>query len=559
MLELQNEGINLKDYRTGTQKSTCPKCSHARKNKSEPCLSVTIEYDKAIWNCHNCGFSGSTTQRKIKTIPFNYVAPTNEVMNWFAKRGIPKAIVDRNRISFGEHFIPAKGKSVACIKYPFIRDGNIINVKYRTLDKHFAQEKDAEKIYFGLDDIKDATTVLICEGENDKLALEVAGYLNVISVPDGAVNRLKIDDIEPSQDVKFSYVWNCWKELEGKDIIIAVDNDAPGDALAEELARRYGKDRCSRVKWSLKDANETLLEQGVDNVIHYIESAVPYPVKGLFPADSLFNEALQFYDNGAQSGVSTGWSWLDNFMTIRTGELSVVTGVPNSGKSEFVDALMVNIAVKHDWNFAICSFENPSRIHLGKLCEKYIGKSFDSSSQNRMTKGEYVDALTGWAHKHFSFIMADGVDDTPDIDWILDRAKIAVARYGIRGLVIDPYNEIEHNRPSNMTETEYVSWMLRKVKKFAQMYGVHVWFIAHPAKMYKDKDGAIPVPSLYDIAGSANWVNKADIGVVVHRPEPENIYGNTEIYIRKVRFKENGRIGMCNLSYDRETGRYSKP
>ncbi len=91
------------------------------------------------------------------------------------------------------------------------------------------------------------------------------------------------------------------------------------------------------------------------------------------------------------------------------------------------------------------------------------------------------------------------------------------------------------------------------------MYDVHVWFIAHPAKMYKDKDGTLPIPSLYDIAGSANWVNKADIGVVVHRPNPEDIYGNTEIYIRKVRFKENGRIGMCILSYDRETGRYSKP
>jgi twinkle protein len=89
-------------------------------------------------------------------------------------------------------------------------------------------------------------------------------------------------------------------------------------------------------------------------------------------------------------------------------------------------------------------------------------------------------------------------------------------RHGIRGLVIDPYNEIEHHRPASVTETEYVSQLLGKVKRFAQSNDVHVWFVSHPAKMPRDGN-SLPPPTLYDISGSANWANKADLGVVVHR------------------------------------------
>ncbi len=558
MIKLTEAGIKLNHYKHGSQKVLCPKCSHTRKKKSDPCLSVTIDESGTVWNCHNCSWNGSVNKILPKKV-FDYPEPVlpPKVITWFKNRGITEAVLKRNKIGYGEHYIAAKDAKVGCIKFPYYRNGIVVNIKYRSGDKHFAQEKDAEKIYFGLDNIKDAHKAIILEGEGEVLALEVCGYMNSISVPDGAVNRLKNDVIDPLQDSKFSYVWNCWQELEGKEIIIATDNDGPGNALAEELARRYGKERCSRVRWPLKDANEVLVEMGIDNVIYYIENAEPYPVNGLHPAADLFNDAMDFYHNGAGKGNSTGFKGLDDFLSIRPGELSVVSGSPQSGKSEIIDALMVNLATTYGWNFAICSFENPYKIHLGKLCEKYLGKGFNKNSLNRMSAEEYADTLSNWAAKHFSFIVADNVDDSPTIDWILEKAKIAVARYGIRGLVIDPYNEIEHKRPSNMTETEYVSQLLSKVKKFAQSHGVHVWFIAHPAKLYRDKEGKYPVPTLYDISGSSNFVNKADVGLIIHRPEPTNPFGRTEVYIKKMRFKENGKLGMVQLEYDRNTGRYS--
>ncbi len=137
---------------------------------------------------------------------------------------------------------------------------------------------------------------------------------------------------------------------------------------------------------------------------------------------------------------------------------------------------------------------------------------------------------------------------------MLERARVAVARYGIRGLVIDPYNELEHRRPKNVTETEYVSLLLSKVKRFAQRNGVHVWFVAHPAKMYAEPGKTLTAPGLYDISGSANWANKAFIGLSVHRPEPK--MNETEIHVRKVRFKHVGKIGSLVMRWDKASGRY---
>jgi twinkle protein len=380
----------------------------------------------------------------------------------------------------------------------------------------------------------------------------------VISVPDGAPAKAKEGEIDPEDDAKFSYVWNCRAELEAAErIIIATDADAPGQALAEELARRFGPARCWRVEWPTsgdaprKDANEVLMTDGADVLRECITSAKPWPIRSLYGVDDYRDAVKRLYHAGRDRACPTGWKTLDPYLTIREGELSVVTGVPNSGKSEWIDALAVNLAVTQGWKFAICSFENPVDEHLSKLAEKRVGKPFWPGVRERMSEFALDQALD-WAAAHFSFIRAD--DEAPTLDWILESAAAAVMRYGIRGLVIDPWNEIEHRRPANQNETEFVSLALGKIKRFAAARGVHVWLVAHPAKMARE-NGKIPVPTLYDISGSANFANKADLGVVVHRVA-EAMPPKTEIHIRKCRFKSVGRIGSVTLEYEPHTGRY---
>jgi twinkle protein len=483
---------------------------------------------------------------------------TPDVLRWLAKRGVSEATARRNKIGGARQFFPALDAKVDCIAFPYFRSGELINIKYRALaQKAFIQVKGAEKILYGLDDLADSGQIVIVEGECDKLACNEAGNWNVVSVPDGAPQQVKAGDPDP-EDAKFSYIAACAEYLDRRSkIIIAVDADQPGHALAEELARRLGKERCWRVRWPdagdapCKDANETLLRHGGEVLHECIERAEPYPFTGLHAATDFFEETVALYRDGRKSGHSTGWPSLDEFYTIRPGEVTVVTGIPNHGKSEFIDALASNLALNHDWRFALCSFENPPSEHIAKLTEKRVGAPFWDGLNRRMSEAELQGAIY-WINDRFFLIRFD--EEAPTIDAILDKARAAVMRYGIRGLVIDPYNEIEHRRLPNMTETEYVSQLLGKVKRFAQNHGVHVWFVAHPAKIQRE-NGNLPPPTLYDISGSANWANKADVGLVVYRDEA--VPNTADIYIRKVRFKSVGKIGALRLRYDPATGRYS--
>src|SRR5437762_4196057 len=213
---LLEHGIRHRSYAVGNHKLLCPQCSHARKNKSDPCLSLTIEEDGAVWDCKNgCGFrgsvkdSGAAASRPHSARPAAPVRPkarpgelTPEVLAWLAARGITEAVVRRNQIGSARVYIPALKAEVKCIAFVYRRNGEVVNIKFRALaEKAFSQVKGAEAILYGLDDIAESKTIIIVEGECDKLACEVAGFQNVVSVPNGAQGT------GPSADDSAAFAW----------------------------------------------------------------------------------------------------------------------------------------------------------------------------------------------------------------------------------------------------------------------------------------------------------------------------------------------------------------
>ncbi|MEM7047054.1 MAG: DnaB-like helicase C-terminal domain-containing protein [Pseudomonadota bacterium] len=592
---LEYMGIHPKAYSQGSYSTKCPMCSHKRKgaNKRKPCLSLKITDKSVAWLCHHCGFKtpradedkafyqilfGDTpkkntaapapqTRQASDSPPKQPARPTHtpsdaptDLIKWFdEQRGIRADVLKIAKVSLANTWMPgdAKGATSKAIALPYMRGGKVVNVKYRTFDKRMKQVRDAESILYGLDGVPEgAKKLIITEGEIDALSFVEAGIMNVVSVPNGAPQQPVEDDDSP----KFEYLTACKDFLRRFDtFILAVDGDDPGKILAEELARRLGKHKCRIVTWPTgqdapcKDANETLLVHGPAGLQAAIDEAAPYPIKGLFGVGRFADKTRQVYRDGHDRAYSTGWARLDDLMKVVPGMLTVVTGTPGSGKSEFIDSLMMNLATSHDWRFAVASFENdPGEDHLPKLAQKYLAMPFWPGPTARMGDGDLETALA-WLTDRFFFIAAD--DESPTIDWLIEKAEAAVAFYGIKGLVIDPYNEIEHRRPRNMNETEYISALIGKVKRFARNRGVHVWFIAHPQKMPRNKDGHRPAPSLYDISGSAHWANKADVGLIVHRTPGER---ETTIKIAKIRFSWFGQVGEQELVYDPVKGRFSE-
>ena len=344
--------------------------------------------------------------------------------------------------------------------------------------------------------------------------------------------------------------------LKCSKFIIAFDNTPEGEKLRYELARRVGAAKCWNVNYTETTLAETLKLKGTDWVCEDINMAKPYPITGLYNVSDFEASLIKYFEGGMASGVSTGWTNVDRYYTVMPCEMTVVTGVPNNGKSEWLDALAVNLCLADGWRFAVFSPENGKEQHVVKLVEKRVEMSASPKLPDRMSLDTFLSG-SAWVAEHFFFIVGDDEKDLPTLDWIMARAADAILRYGVKGLIIDPWNEIEHQRSSTVSETEYVSQALSKLKRFARNHGIHLWVIAHPNKMLTGKDGKIAVPSLYDISGSANWANKADNGIVVHRSD--DIADATEIWVKKVRFKHVGRRGMTTLKYNKTTGRYSLP
>lgn len=268
---------------------------------------------------------------------------------------------------------------------------------------------------------------------------------------------------------------------------------------------------------------------------------------------ALYEQGLRLYESGGlPKGDSTGWPVLDELYTVGRGQWTVVTGTPGSGKSEFIDALCVNLAERADWLFAVYSPENfPPSTHLIKLVEKRMRKPFGEGRTQRMTKHEYG---TGAAWVLERFIWLDPALKTPEalIDTALSYGTYDPTRKC--GIVLDPWNTLEHKR-GGMNETDYVSFVLSEVTKLCRSTNAHIWLVVHPAKIPRNKDGTRPVPSPYDISGSAHWYNKADNIVTVHRDQVEQGQ-NLEVHVQKVRFKHIGHPGVAVLKHDRVTGRY---
>lgn len=546
--------IELRPGASGEVKTTCPRCSASRKKSRYPCLNVSVE--QGVWNCWHCGWSGTLKGgewqrpeiRKEYRRP-DYVATTTglpeKVIAWFSERCITETVMRRNGIGYGDIYMPQLEEETTAIQFPYFRGGEVINVKYRDGRKNFRMAAGAERVLYGLNDI--AETTIWVEGEMDKLSLEVAGYPNTVSVPDGAPAPNS-----KSYESKFDFL--AAPELgKVKTHILAVDNDAPGKRLHEELTRRLGAGNCLLVEWpdGCKDANDVLMQHGADALGRCIEAAKPLPIIGAYGVSDLLGELDAYYAEGLPRGADTGWGALDHLYSVRPGEWTLVTGIPGHGKSEFLDALTINLAARHGWRFGVFSPENqPFSLHLAKLAEKYVGKPFNPGQTERMSRAEFDIAAT-WLDRHYTMIFPEA----PNIDAILAVAGALVLRAGIRGLVIDPWNEIEHGRTQGQTETEYISIALSRIRQFARAHGVHVWLVAHPAKLFKEASGRYPVPTPYDVSGSAHWRNKADNCIAIWRDQMTDSR-IVEVHVQKIRHKITGRVGKVDLTYDAVTGRY---
>jgi twinkle protein len=539
----------------------CPDCSGERKKRNAKDMSLHRKPDGATaYFCHHCGSSGVVNNKtEWRAPPVSAVPKLKVVQNhlesrhyeWLLLRGISKATADAAKLFAADRFFSRLNTNHDCIAFPYYRKGEFVGAKYRSIpDKDFTQDAGGGQDFFNLDNVESGKPIIIVEGEIDCLTLIEAGISNCLSVPTGAPLKVADGKVSPSEDKRFAYVWAAREQLEAAPyVILATDQDVPGQALAEELARRIGKEKCRIAKFAAKDLNDIFNDPTQTlSLQDILDAASPYPISGLSDASTYADRLNDLYAKGTGSGFSTGYTSLDPIYTVAPGQLTVVTGYPSSGKSNFVDQMMVNLAKANDWKFAVCSFENQPEIHITRLMEIFTKKRFFDGKQ-RMTQQEADEALK-WVSEHFLFIDSQG-EEPSTLDSILDRARIAVKRMGVRGLVIDPYNYIDLQR-KDATETDAISQMLTRVQKFCKSFDVHTFFVAHPSKINRAGVDQ-PRPDGMSISGSMAWWAKTDCGLTVHRQKD-----HVEVAVWKCRYRWVGTQGETALLYNKISGTYEE-
>jgi len=604
MRNFKKLNIKLNGATAGHIKTFCPFCHENRNNKADKSLSVDI--DRGLYKCHYCGAQGyvpdedeerrneerkqrrEQKQRQLPQ-PGSHVRPEwhpesligslvnanpatpgylerKRVIDYLTDlRGLTLETLSQFRITIPWKEGRNDGKIPATTLQPVIGfnyfDHNIlINTKTRTLDKRFEFVAKAELIPYNIDAILRKDVCYITEGEFDCMTMSQCGFPETISVPNGAQKNLSFLDrfIETHFEDKTR-------------IVLALDNDTKGNMLKQELLRRLGEERCRLVQWSddCKDANEELLKHGAESLREKVNNAKEIPLSGIQTVEDVESSLDELFVNGKQHGAETRMGEFDKVITFETGRYMVVTGRPGDGKSEFVDELCLRLCLLHGWKVAYFSPENtPITYHLSKLVEKLSGYQFEANG--RMT-WELYKGCKKWISENICHILP-GTDVDPTIDEfnadyqhavedktdrytlpaILEKARQAISRRGVRILVIDPLNNIEPE--PGYEDLRWDRMVNAELRRFARKYHCLVILVAHPRKVNRaNLDGNKRRVEMNDINGSADFGNMSDFCLSVDRDDEMKV---VSIYVDKVKFKHLGSRGVYFFHYDKCSGRY---
>jgi twinkle protein len=574
-------GIKL-TRRNGQEKTKCPQCSDGRKNKADRPLSVNSTTGE--YHCHNCGWKGNVralerrkNDKKFEKPPQHLIKSIelkDKVVTWFKNRGISKQTLDRFLIFAKQEWMPQTQKEESCIGFPYMRDGEIINIKFRDGRKGFKMVKDAEMIFYNLSSIGDKKFCIITEGEIDCLSAYEVGFghelipndegepINeefakwaVLSVPNGASKG----------NQKMEYLDNCSDWMAGlSDIVIATDNDEAGRSLQQELIRRLGVERCKTIQWPLeecvprengkrrcKDFNEVLIYLGKEVLINLVNNAESIPVEGVFELEDIFPTMLENFKKGIQLAPTTRFNEMDDYFRWKKGDITLCTGYGNHGKSFFMLQLMLTKSIWDGWRWAVFSPENyPANDFYDDIVEMYAGKWLD-----KMTEDEYSEACK-FISEHIYYVYPQ---DEHDISSINEKFRHLVLKKGVDGVLIDPFNQLDHNQKAYQREDQYLSELLKDIKRFALLNNVAYCIVAHPKNPTYNQDKSLPVADMYDIAGGAVWGNKCDQILSYYRPRFHEDKNSPEVdvYVQKLKRKRTGgKLGHFPLRLNWSIKRY---
>lgn len=264
-------------------------------------------------------------------------------------------------------------------------------------------------------------------------------------------------------------------------------------------------------------------------------------------------QALDIYDKGYCKVDGINVPELDYHFKPKRGELTLLTGYGNAGKSTFKKWYQVMRILLYGEKFATFSPEdNPPEEYYHDFVEVLLGCDCTPKNPYRPNRETYERAYD-FIINYVFYVYPKDVKPTPE--YIKERFLELIIKERVDGCDIDPFNRMANDYAGFAGRDKYLEYVLADLARFAQMNEVYFWIIAHPVKAHKDASGNYPCPDVFDIADGAMWNNMTDNLLVYHRPlsqtEPTN--PTCEFHAKKIRRQKTvGKRGdfMFQMKFD---------
>lgn len=246
-------------------------------------------------------------------------------------------------------------------------------------------------------------------------------------------------------------------------------------------------------------------------------------------------QALSLYDNGYSVVYGIGVPEIDERFKPKKGEMALLTGIGNYGKTAYDKWYKVMRILKYGEKFATFSPEdNPPEEYYHDFVEILLGCDCTPMNPNRPTR-EVYEAAYDFIIKNIFYVYPKDVAPTPE--YIKERFLELIIKEKVDSVGIDPFNQLSNNYSKFQGRDKYLEYVLSDFSRFAQINNVFFQIIAHPTKMMKDGTGNYPCPDVFDVADGAMWNNKMDNILVYHRPfgQTEPINAMCELHSKKIR------------------------
>ena len=556
---------NLKALGKTIVRCKCPDCSDSRKHNKEYC--ARLDLSTGMGKCYNCGFRfiiGSMVndynkkrgyqKTKFKLPDTSKLKPLDQVcIDVLLKRKIQPQTASKAGVRSANRVFSGCSLERSCLAFTYREGSKVVNIQYKSTSKDFQIEPNCELIPWNIDAAIGQESLIITEGMMDALALMECGFDNVISVSNGAETDMRTFD-----RFRYSHLDHI------RTFYLAGDMDEPGLELRNKMATYFGEARCRIVEWrtehenaicQAKDANEMLIEYGVDAVLQCINHAQPCPIIGVETVDDYRERTKQIWENGITPGKTVGWGEFDNHIQFEPGRTVIIVGEPNTGKSTFADDLILNLALQHGWKAALYSPEMfPPERHIERLATTIAGRKFRKEQVTTERGIDYrkplipermADHILDWLSENIFFITETS---GRTIHKLLHRAEQLQMRYGITQLLLDPFNYIQLPEGAK-SDTMKIGDILAEIELCAHRTGLLIFVIVHPAKLQKGEK----IESLYNASGSAEFRNRADYGLVLLNDDEHcamKSMHQLKIIVDKVRDDAMGHKGVCYVSFD---------